>query len=111
MAAVEVVSDRTNRARLEGDSTHPTILSHVLRTYFFCSTPSRTIPTTVTQAFVNSWTYSLSELTYSASFHGLRDMALNGASTVSSSSRKIASRAAEIDPVKSSFSASRDTRS
>lgn len=38
------------------ETTHPTILSHVLLTYFFCSTPSLTTSTTVLTSLVKSAT-------------------------------------------------------
>lgn len=100
-----------SRIRPLAKRTHPTILSHTVLTYFFCSTPSLTIPTTVTISLVTSPTYPLSALTNSASRHGLLSICENGASSVSSSSRSMANSAAEMVAVKMSFSTSSETRS
>lgn len=106
----EVSSARRVKPSPSLNTTHPTILSQVLLTYFFCSTPSLTTSTTVLTSLVKSPTYALSALTNSASFHGLRSIAAKETSIVSSNSRRMARRAAEMVCVKSSFSASSVTR-
>jgi hypothetical protein len=98
------------RARREMKQTHPTILSQVLLTYFFCSTPSLTAFTTAFNPLSNSPTYKLSPLTYSASLHGLLPIAANAGSIVSSNSRRMARREEEMVLVKRSFSSERETR-
>lgn len=105
-----MISQPAGHARSEvKEITNPTILSHTLRTYFFSSIPSRTTPTTACIPLINSRMWALSELTISTSLHGDLAICANGRSNVNSSSRRIASIAAERVEVKSSFSASRVT--